>query len=176
MGVTYTTTSAATYVPIATTTLGTAASSYTFSSIPSTYTDLVLVINARGTSAATGTSVYCTTNITGTNYSSTWILGDGTSVVSSRYSGLGQCYLGYISAASNPTGSFGTVIAHFMNYSNANTYKTILSRGNDVENQVNSYVSLIRGTAAISSITVGEGGGGNFVIGSQFTLYGILGA
>jgi hypothetical protein len=167
---------ALTYEPIATNTLGTAASSVSFSSISGSYTDLVLVISARGTTAATSTSVYFTTNITGANYSSTWMLGNGSSAASSRYSGLNQGYLGYISAASNASDSRGTVIAHFMNYSNTTTFKTVLSRGNVAEAEVDAYVSLIRGTSAISTITVGEGGGNNFVAGSTFTLYGIKAA
>jgi hypothetical protein len=165
-----------TYTQIASTTLGSAASSVTFSSIAGTYTDLVLVISARGTTVATSTSVYFTTNITGSNYSSTWLVGTGAGATSSRYSGLGQGYLGYISAASNASDSRGTVIANFMNYSNTTTNKTVLSRGNVAEAETAAYVSLIRGTSALSTITVGEGGGNNFVAGSTFNLYGIQSA
>jgi len=165
-----------TYTQIASTTLGTAASSVTFSSIAATYTDLILVISARGTTVATSTSVYFTTNITGANYSSTWMVGTGVGATSSRYSGLSQGYLGYISAASNASDSRGNVIAHFMNYSNTTTFKTVLSRGNVAEAEADAYVSLIRGTSALSTITVGEGGGNNFVAGSTFNLYGITAA
>ena len=165
-----------TYVPIATQTLGSAVGSVTFSSIPGTYTDLVLVLSARGTTASASTSVYCTTNVTGTNYSSTWLVGNGLFAASSRYSTISQCYLGYISGASNPTGSFGTIVANFMNYSNTTTNKTIISRGNVAEAEADLYVSLIRSTSALTSITVGEGGGNNFLAGSTFTLYGIASA
>jgi hypothetical protein len=41
---------AATYTPIASITLGATATSVTFSSIPSTYTDLILVMNGSSTS------------------------------------------------------------------------------------------------------------------------------
>jgi hypothetical protein len=165
-----------TFSQIASTTLGSAAASVTFSSIAGTYTDLVLVISARGTTVATSTSVYFTTNITGTNYSSTWLVGTGAGATSGRYSSLSQGYLGYISAASNASDSRGTVIANFMNYSNTTTNKTVLSRGNVAEAETDAYVSLIRGTSALSTITVGEGGGNNFVAGSTFNLYGITAA
>lgn len=165
-----------TYEPIATNTLGSATSQVTFSSIPNTYTDLVLVINARGTSTGNAISVYFVTNVTGSNYSSVWIVGDGSSVTSSRYTGLGQGYLGYISGASTSSNSRGTVIAQFMNYSNTTTFKTVISRGNVAESEVDAYASLIRSTSALTSITVGEGGGNNFVAGSTFTLYGIKAA
>lgn len=165
-----------TYESIATNTLGSAAASVTFSSIPATYTDLVLVINARGTTVATSTSVYFTTNITGANYSLTWLVGNGVGAASSRYSGLSQGYLGYISAASNPASSFGNIIANFMNYSNTTTFKTIISRGNVAEAETDAYVNLVRGTSALTTITVGEGSGNNFVTGSTFNLYGIKAA
>jgi hypothetical protein len=165
-----------TYDRIASTTLGSAASSVTFSSISGAYTDLVLVISARGTTVATSTSVYFTTNITGANYSNTWLVGTGVGASSSRYSNLSQGYLGYISAASNASDSRGTVIANFMNYSNTTTFKTVISRGNVAEAETDAYVSLVRGTSALSTITVGEGGGNNFVAGSTFNLYGIKAA
>ena len=60
MGVTYTTSSAATYVPIQTQTLTSPGSSVLISSIPSTYTDLILVINGP---AAGGANLYPKINI-----------------------------------------------------------------------------------------------------------------
>lgn len=167
---------ATTYEPIATNTLSSATTTVSFSSIPSTYTDLILIISAKGTTVATSTSVYFTTNITGANYSSTWLVGTGVGAASSRYSNLNQGYLGYISASSNASDSRGTIIANFMNYSNTTTYKTVISRGNVAEAETDAYVSLIRGTAALSTITVGEGSGNNFVTGSTFNLYGIKSA
>lgn len=166
----------ATYEPIATTTLNTAAPSVTFSSISQAYTDLILVITARGTTSASSTSVYFTTNITGSNYSSTWLLGNGSSTASSRYSNVGQGYLGYIAGGTTASDSRGNIIAHFMNYSNTTTNKNVISRGNAAEAETDSYVTLIRGTSALSTITIGEGGGNNFVAGSTFTLYGIKAA
>ena len=165
-----------TYIPIATNTLTANASTVAFNNIPQNYTDLVLVCSARGTTVATSTSMYFTTNITGANYSNTWLVGTGVGAASSRYSGLSQGYLGYISAASNNANSRGNIIAHFMNYSNTTTYKSVISRGNVAEAETDAYVSLIRGTSALSTITVGEGGGNSFVSGSSFTLYGIKAA
>jgi hypothetical protein len=73
---------APTYEPIATTTLGTAAASITFSSIPATYTDLRLVVVAKAVSASTLDVRF--NNDSGTNYSKTEISGDGSSAVSFR--------------------------------------------------------------------------------------------
>jgi hypothetical protein len=64
----------ATYEPIATTTLGTATSSFTFSSIPATYTDLRLVI---GWVSGTNPRIRFNSD-TATSYSQTAMYGDGT--------------------------------------------------------------------------------------------------
>jgi len=59
----------ATYEPIATTTLGSAAATITFSSIPATYTDLVIVF--AGTATANLNPLMSFNSDSGTNYSTT---------------------------------------------------------------------------------------------------------
>ena len=83
---------AITYEPIATTTLGTSASSVTFSTIPGTYTDLVLVV--AGTSAATNGNEMQFNGDTGNNYSFTLLYGTGSAAVSSRNSNISLLMLG----------------------------------------------------------------------------------
>ena len=175
MGVTYTTTSAATYVPIATTTLGSASSPVTFSSIPSTYTDLVLISSVLG---VTGTSYILQATVnsdSGTNYSTTWMLGNGTAASSGRSTSATSIYLGHLTGFLT-TGSPMTAITNFPNYSNTTTYKTTLSRGNNTGTDTEAIVGLWRSTAAINRIDLTLGSGTNFQTGSTFTLYGILGA
>jgi hypothetical protein len=70
----------ATYEPIATTTLGTATGSITFSSITSAYTDLRVVVNAIGT--ATGDPWFRLNSIFASSYSYTEIGGNGASASS----------------------------------------------------------------------------------------------
>ena len=74
-----------TYTPIATTTASGSASSVTFSSIPSTYTDLVIVADILG-AASTADAVLRFNSDTTSNYSETVIRGDGSSAASARYS------------------------------------------------------------------------------------------
>jgi hypothetical protein len=155
-----------TYSTIATTTLGSAASSYTFSSIPSTYTDLVLVSNFS-TTAGNTQNVYCTVNgDSSVLYSWTRIVGDGTSASSARASG-GTYFI---------VSDTGTVqmnaITQFMNYANTSTFKTALSRSSASDFRTSTYADLYRSTNAISSITFTMSSG-NFSTGSTFTLYGI---
>jgi hypothetical protein len=163
---------ASTYEPIATTTLGSAASSVTFSSITGSYTDLVLVCNA-GITAGLRNYLVQVNSDTATNYSRTFLSGDGTSATSARGSSLTNIILNDYGYLEGTSGS--NAIAHFMNYSNTTTYKTVLCRSNNAANGTSAGVNLWRSTAAISTILVAASGS-TFVAGSTFTLYGIKAA
>ena len=162
-----------TYIPIATTTLGSAAASYTFSSIPSTYTDLILITN-YGLSADADSTFYVNGVNTGTAYSETYMRGDGTSATSGRRSNQPRWILG-LASVTVPTTLTTTEIHQFCNYSNTTTYKTVLSRINNGGVQVAARIGMYASTTAISSITVG-GISANLLAGSTFTLYGIAAA
>ena len=160
---------AITYEPLATTTLGSAAATVTFSSISSAYTDLVLITNS-----ATGVNdidMYIQVNSdTGSNYSWTRLLGTGSSALSSRGS---SSSLGY--RVGNMSGSNvgqNNVIVQFQDYSNTTTFKTVLTRSNNASLLVETFVGLWRSTSAITSMDI-KTQSGNFSIGSTFTLYGI---
>jgi hypothetical protein len=74
---------------------------------------------------------------------------------------------------------FGPVIAHFMNYSNSTTYKTIIGRCSDHSNVFGTLanVSLWRKTPeAITSIVLKSTTGNSFVEGTTVSLYGIANA
>jgi hypothetical protein len=78
---------ASTYVPIATQTLGSATASVTFSSIPATYTDLVLIVAAQNVTASGVNNMALVLNSDGgTNYSMTRLSGNGSTVSSDRAS------------------------------------------------------------------------------------------
>ena len=158
-----------TYEPIATQTLGSAAASVTFSSIPSTYTDLVLVINPTMASNADVTIIF--NGDTANNYSSTYLSGNGTTASSSRFSTFPKIYLDSINTG---TGIVQYNVS-FMNYSNATTYKTALARFASAGVGTQATVGLWRSTAAITSMTI-TGDTVNFTTGSTFTLYGIKAA
>ena len=160
-----------TYSTIATTTLGSAAASYTFNSIPSTYTDLVLIMTVT---QGAGVSVYCQMGNgsvdTGSNYSYTGLYGNGSSAGSARASNQTGAYLGYVGST-----TIYNAINHFINYSNTTTYKTIINRKNQSDQYVEANVALWRSTAAINTIKIYPQSG-NFDAGSTFTLYGIAAA
>ena len=161
-----------TYTPIATTTAS-AASSYTFSSIPSTYTDLILVVTAKNSNAGTSANNwrFQFNGDTGSNYSDTFLTGNGSSASSSRDSSQAEIYWGASNQASN---SDSVSIAHIMNYANTTTYKTMIARGNSAEAFTCASVGLWRSTAAINSIKIYSGGASTFT--GTLTLYGIAAA
>lgn len=163
-----------TYTPIATTTLASAAASYTFSSISGSYTDLVLVC---ANVTCTGTYTLCAriNGDTGTNYSWTILNGNGTTARSTRTTNetRGMLLGAYYDGMSTTVPS--TAITSFMNYANTTTYKTTISRYSNSAVEVEADVSLWRNTAAITSIEV-RATTGNLQTGSTFTLYGIAAA
>jgi len=167
----------ATYVPIATQTLGSAVSNITFTSISQAYTDLVLIANFAlpATGDATRIQVGNGSIDTGTNYSSTWIYGTGSTASSGRASS--DTSTRFAGAAVGPSTDFATGIINFQNYSNTTTYKTWIDRYSGVtSSEVNAMVGLWRSTSAINTIKLFNVVGSNFVVGSTFTLYGISAA
>ena len=162
-----------TYEKIATNTLGSAAPTVTFSSIAGTYTDLFLVMQ---TSVASGTlqNLMRVNGDTGSNYSTTYLSGNGSSAVSVRGSNVTYAELGYNDYNTTAIGQM--TIVNLMNYSNTTTNKTFLVRGSNANNGVSATVSLWRSTAAITSITITNSSAVNYAVGSTFTLYGIKAA
>jgi hypothetical protein len=149
-----------TYTPIATNTLTAGTTTVSFTSIPATYTDLVLVINA-------GTNVGYAVRLngdSGSNYSFTRLYGNGSSAVSDR--GTNTTDL-----TSNWGGGTNNIITvQVMNYSNTTTYKTALTRIGDNTYAV-GMTGLWRNTAAVNQVSITASA--NYGVGSTFTLYGI---
>jgi hypothetical protein len=164
---------AATYSPIATTTLGSDTASVTFSSISGSFTDLVLVCN--GGSATAETIGMRFNSDSGSNYSSTILAGSGSAASSGRNSNQTGLTIGTNGYWTNDLNS--TTIIQIQNYANATTYKTVLSRSNNAGVGVDAIVGLWRSTSAINTIYLyGFYSGYNFKSGSTFTLYGIASA
>jgi hypothetical protein len=162
-----------TYDPIATTTLGSAAASYTFSSIPATYTDLIVIVNGGATGAADMGIRF--NGDTATNYSRTVLSGNGTSATSSRISSA-DFFRPTNTGNLNNTLNFNAIINIF-NYTNTTTFKTILSRTNNAGTGTDATVGLWRKTPeAITSVLLLTTDSQSFSTGTTFTLYGIKAA
>lgn len=165
----------ATYEPIATTTVsGTSTTSYTFSTIPQTYTDLVLILGNAGASGNVQPALRFNGD-TSALYSVTNVSGDGSTAISFRVSGATNIQFGYndyLNNTNNYTGVF-----NIMNYANTTTFKTTVQRGSNASVGVGANVGLYRSTSAITSVTIlPVSGSWYFLAGSTFTLYGIKAA
>lgn len=161
-----------TYSTIATTTLGSTVNSYTFTGIPSTYTDLILVGRfATDNPSSLNLNVGNGSIDTGSNYGWTYLQGDGSTASSARGSNDGRIFSG-----ESNTGSMQTnIIIQFQNYSNTTTFKTSISRFNQSTKATQATVGLWRSTSAINQVRI-TAAGNNLNSGSTFTLYGIASA
>lgn len=167
----------ATYEPIATTTLGSAANSITFSSIPSTYTDLKIVLVTTGVGGNYGVGLQFNSD-TASNYSYTSLYGDG-SAAGSGSSG-GGLPRAVISVGTIPLSTPALYIVNIFSYAGS-TYKTVLSTEAGDKNAAGGYVSstvnLWRNTVAINTVKILVSNASyNFAIGTTATLYGIKAA
>ena len=167
-----------TYTLISSNTLSSTAATVTLSSIPNTYTDLVLQVSARGNSANPNANILFTfNNDTASNYSSLSARGDGPSTVDLyTISGTVTTNFDRVPADSSTANVFGTGELYIVSYGASRTkamttfFSTEIndSTGFTIGQSAHSWSN----SAAISSITM-ELGSGSFVSGSTFYLYGI---
>ena len=153
-----------TYTALATVTLGSAASSVTFSSIPATYRDLIFTWEGTNTGGGPGLRF---NGDTGSNYSYVIMRGPTFSEAGTLSFGL-VYYIGYTS------GNRGMATCQIMDYAATDKHKTVLVRhgGNNV-GEVNANADRWANTAAITSMTV-VNPSGNFNSGSTFNLFGVI--
>ena len=163
---------AQTYEPISTNTLGSATNSVTFSSIPSTYTDLVLVCTGTNSSGFDGIDIRVGNGSvdTGSNYGMVAVNGNGTNAQSFRdVNNTSMTNMG-ITGSSTRQAS----ILHFMNYANTSMFKAVLGRSSIKDFRVAGLGAIWRSTSAINTIQLrSDNASYNFTVGSTFTLWGI---
>ena len=175
----------ATYVPLASTTLSSDTGSVTFSSISSSYTDLVIIMsvqgNTGGTAQGSNTNFLRFNSDTGTNYSATKFFGASSSSSVQVYHPSNATSMhvgnGYESLSADTT--FTPHVLHIMNYSNSVTWKTVIARANltySTDNRTSITVGTWRSTSAITSVTVYTDSAGGYRAGSTISLYGIKAA
>ncbi len=169
------------YESIATTTVSTAVSSVTFSSIPSTYTHLQIRWIARdsGTTNSFRAIKLQFNSDTGANYSQHILFSDGSAVqgysATSDDSAGTDGVAGIIPDAQKTASTFAAGVWDILDYGNTSKYKTAkLLVGCDLNGSGRMSLSsgLWMNTNAITSITLTDNND-NFVQYSQFALYGI---
>ena len=160
----------ATFEPIATTTLGSAASSIAFTSIPSTYTDLRVVLVGTADSS---TAYIRFNDDSGSNYSSTKISGNGSTASSAR--NTSQTVLRFEDIdTSIPTLHTLDVFS----YAGSTNKTSLATEANDINGAGTTIyrVNLWRSTSAITKINLLFLSGTGFASGATATLYGIKAA
>lgn len=170
-----------TYTLISSNVLASSAASVTFSSIPSTYTDLVLRMSVRTDISGTDGFMYVHLNgdTTTTNYSDTWIQGDGASATSSRITtstGYPGALIEGVTGSTATANTFSNIETYIPSYLVAQK-KQFSSFGVGENNATTAYMRatahLYQPTTAVSSILLAPQGGTNFVSGCSFYLYGV---
>jgi hypothetical protein len=171
---------ASTYEPIASQTLGADAASVTFSAIAATWTDLRLIVTGRTdwtTDEFEALGLRFNSD-TGSNYSHTVLLGNGSAASSSRLSSNTSTNPQRFNPSHNSNTSPAVAIVEIMSYSNTNVFKTVLgASAASAENfEVARGVGLWQSTSAITSVTLIPIVGSNFKSGLTASLYGIKAA
>lgn len=152
--------------------LGSAASSVTFSSIPGTYTDLVLELLAVFGTA--DTPAIRVNGDTATNYSATSLEGNLTIAISQRQTSVSRFVAGGFQGRTT-TGP-GIIYVHLNSYANTSVYKTLMSRESELTTSLQAtgaITGLWRSTAAITSITITTDLGNSYSSGTAARLWGI---
>jgi hypothetical protein len=168
-----------TYTLIKGETLLSSAASYTFTAIPSTYTDLLVRYSMRKDDANNGPiNVLVRFNgSSASNYSQTTVLGIYTTPISTRESNETR-FLTYAVGGGSTSNTFSNNEIYIPNYTGSEN--KVASNFDSAENNsstdfqwgVGARAYLRSVTAAITSITF-DGNGDNLVAGSSFYLYGI---
>lgn len=155
-----------TYDLIASSVLGSSAATVTFSSIPATYRDLVLVVTAT---ASANEQIYFRPNGATTNLSSVSAeaRSDGTTF-SATFNNIGGIFL-----YNNMGSTTSTQIIQIMDYAQTDKHKTLLLRLNNASNGTSMHAGRWASTSAITSLDVVISSG-TFSSASSFYLYGIV--
>lgn len=150
------------YVALAQVTLGSSASSVTFSNIPATYRDLVLVI-AGTTSGDTNPRL----RLNGDTGNASWVgmWGNGSSTTSAA--NTDALLFGSLGTSQSNT------ILQIMDYSASDKHKTVLGRGNQGAGSVWAFAGRWASTTVVNSATIVPAIGVNFNTGTTFNLFGI---
>jgi hypothetical protein len=155
-------------------TLGTAAASIEFTSIPQDGTDLVVLVSSRSNGAFTSSEIDIAFNGSSSNFTSRYLYGAGSG---SGASATDTTLVGVSSAASNTADTFGNATIYIANYTGS-TNKSISTDSVGESNATTAYMAIAATlwsqTAAITSLTLQmDNGVRNFVAGSTASLYKI---
>jgi len=156
---------------VQTVTLGSDATSITFSSIPQTATDLMVKISARSSFGVAVSDLYIYFNGSTSGYTSRWLQGNGASASSSNSSAPADALVPTPSATSSTFNNTDVYVPNYAGATNKSYSVDNVTENNGSTAYQRIIASLWSNTAAITSLTVFEANGGNMVAGSTATLY-----
>lgn len=170
-----------TYIPITTTTVGsTSVSSIELTSIPATYTDLVLKVSARTDRADTQDDLAIQINSDSTAGRHSWLIiwGNGTAVQSAGNSSDSYGHGGWVPAANATASTFSNIEIYLPSYTTSmqKSFSVNQTAENNGTTALSSIASnLYNQTGAITSIKLFSRSSTSykFVQYSSVTLYGI---
>ena len=172
-----------TYTLIASSTAGAGGTTaFDFTSIPSTYTDLLIKWSARQDLGAVAASDFIYINGSQTSYSGRWLEGNGASASSYSYTGNFTYANAEGDGASATANTFANAELYIPNYAGS-SYKSMSSDSVMENNATTAYAvlgaNLWSNTAAITRVTISTsatnvtGGAQKFVQYSTAYLYGV---
>jgi hypothetical protein len=159
------------YILIAHQELSSAQAAITFSSIPQTFTDLLLVCSLR--SSTTNSDIGIKLNNSTANFSNRYLFGNGSSAASGTAYGN---YVGEAGKTSYTASTFGNFSIYIPSYrsSTAKSYSSDAVNENNATTAVQAITAgLWNDNSTISSIELYQLNGANLVEFSSATLYGI---
>ena len=165
-----------TFVKIATVTVGAGgAATIEFASIPSTYTDLQVLVSTRASNASIINNQRWTFNGSSTGYSYKELYGDGSSAASGGSASASYGQIGYSTGDTATANTFANTSCYIPNYAGS-TNKSFSVDSVAETNATGQYMDLGAGlwsnTAAITTVTITPSAG-TFKQYSTATLYGI---
>lgn len=154
---------------LATVTLQAASSTVTFSGIPNTYRDLILVFTGGVVSGSINVRLTLNGDSNNANYAGIQMSGTGSATSStitinteSRYIN----YYGFLTADLNTQ-----IVTTIFDYAQTDKHKTVMNRANNAGNGVTALVSRWASTTAVNTLEYSLTGS-SFASGSTFSLYG----
>ena len=168
-----------TFTLIASSTVGAGgASDITFSSIPATYTDLLLDVSVRTSQANTSRTLYLQVNGSATSWTQRSIYGTGSAAGSDSTTGYGSTFLycGECNGSTSTASTFTNTQIYATNYAGS-TNKSFSVDSAQENNATGAFLTMMAGlwsnTSAITSIKIAPDAG-NFVQYSTAYLYGVI--
>ena len=159
-----------TYVPLATITLSSATTSLTFSSLPASYRDIILVFNGSKT-GSTDTHLQVRANgDSGKNYPRVAMGGSSGGSYSNSSTNIDGMQMAYVGAGQPRV----TSILQIFDYSATDKHKTFLAREAEAAESTDAVAGRWSNTAAITSLTIlWSQNADNMSAGTTISLYGV---